>query len=139
MAAGATTASLLWADRFQMAYLISHAAGVGDSSCNIDGSSAVTPDLATDAATVVNSHLAGLMTALYADQAAARAAFGMGTATGTNPVLSLDVDARASVLDMDVKVDADVTAPNGHPRLTVHAMNEGTAVLVIRRPHSRGR
>lgn len=142
MAAGATTATFLWATPYEMAYLLTHAAVGGDSSCNIDGSGAGSPDLATDSAG--STHLNPLMTALYALQADSRAAFGLGipTVAVTRPMMNVEIENQVATVGatiVDAKVDADVVGPGGRPRLTCHMMDQGTAVLRIKYVHSTGR
>ena len=138
MAAGVVSATFLWATPYEMAYLLDCTAGAGDATANLDAAGAATPDPATDSVGQRDIH--AIMVALYADQPAARAAFGMGAATAPNPIAAIEVHSRTGVVDADWKVDLDVTAPNSHPRFTIHAMaGAATAILTIKALHSVGK
>ena len=134
MAAGVTVAKI-WSTPYAVSYLATHAGGAGDASANIDASAAATPDLITD--TTAGTAIRALVSATYAAQANARAALGRDTATAPNPLGSLKVTPRTGTASAGWRADANVVGTV--MRVTVGAVDDGTATVVIRRTHSTGK
>ena len=144
MAAGITLAKI-WDTPYAVAYLATHAGGAGNVSVNVDAAGAGSPDLVTDSTAgteirklITNNAATGALA--WLNQAAARGAFGHQAAVATaDPRGKVLVIPRAGATAPAFRADIDVTAGPGNLRLTVGAIDDGTAVVILRKLHSVGR
>jgi hypothetical protein len=143
--AAAVTLALAYTTPYEVAYIATHAGGAGAATVNVDAAGAATADLVTDtvAGTPIRAIVAGDLTAgtaTYLNQAAARAAFGLGAATTAQVQGEVLVEGRAAAAaGKHWFCDANVTGGGGNLRFTVGAAVDGTAMIRIKRLHSHGR
>lgn len=127
----------LWTTPYAVAYEVTHGAGPGTDTGHVDWTAGASPSLAVDCPAATALSIRNLLATPVAAQANARALFGFDTAAAGVVRGKATIIPRTGVLAADWTVDPNVVG--GQMSFDVTAMNDGTAVLIIRRIHSTGR